>query len=607
MSFGSFWGNDPTDVAQYQKILPRYLPDEAIGASGTIRITPTTVLPLEIEPPIVANQTLTIINNDPTRGTVIVDKGSNYPVPSLLLPNDEFIAFGTVPIKIAPDNTGYLVYGRYQTLGTTPVVRTGKVYLYDPITDTFALLISTTALASSESGVGGIYCMCPLIPQTTGEAQDSGSYIMVGNFATTTIYNSATQAPIATVAGNQVIQINTAVGVPANFTLTTVGFVATDSFIRSPAWCIGRPATSTANFQFIVGGGLNNSAGANLTLTTATTVFYGCVVYNTNVGGGLASLVPLVVGDGTSGLYTGEEAFVPPVRADVGSACWTTDNRLFLGGNFKQGLIGATVYPSQYFTAITFGVGAVGATSFTPYPFIQDWNEYYIEEDGRTALIGLRYVKDPADGFITCGGNIVNSETEQRLPYMLIPDNLASAPVFLKHPPPFPAPNIGFNTILAVSDTQYMLTQYSSGGAVFFFPEGSMWGVDNATYAYGKVVGLKSSVAFGDWAYNANASPTAKPLTIYGFQNSAITPAGSAFEAICSEDFGINIDFVASAEQPVPAPLSYAIIENQYAEADGTTLGLVIHQTNATLTCIGDIVNNKWDLVSYTGDITFEP
>ena len=151
------------------------------------------------------------------------------------------------------------------------------------------------------------------------------------------------------------------------------------------------------------------------------------------------------------------------------------------------------------------------------------------------------------------------------------------------------------------------MTQYTSGGAVFFFPEGSMWGVDNDTYAFGKVAGLKSSVAFGDWAYNSNGDPTAKPLTIYGFQNSAITPAGSAFEAICSEDFGINVDFVASVAQPVPAPLSYAIIENQFAEADGTTLGLVIHQTNSTLTCIGDTVNNKWDLVSYTGDITFEP
>jgi len=606
MSFGSFWGNDPTDVAQFEKILPRYLPDEAIGASGTIRITPTTVLPLEIQPPSVANQTLTVINNDPTRGTVVVDTNAPYPVPSLALPNDSFECFGTVPVKIAPDNTGYFVYGRYSTNATSPVVRTGRVYLYDPITDTFELFISTVALATSENGLGGIYCMCPLIPQTTGEAQDSGSYIMVGNFSTITIYNTATQAPIATQASNQVIQINTDVGQPANTTLTTVGFVATDSFKRSPAWCIGRPATSNANFQFIVGGGLNNSAGANLTLTTAGTVFYGCAVYNTNVAGGTASIVPLVVGDGTSGLYTGEEAGTPPIRADVSSGCWTTDDRLFLGGNFKQGLIGATVYPSQYFTAITFGAGSVGATQFTSYPYIQNFNEYYIEEDGRTYLTGLRYVKDPADGFITCGGDILDTEGK-RIPYMLIPDDLASAPVLLKHPPAFQSAQQGFDTILAVSDTQYMMTQYKSGGAVFLFPQGSMYGCDNDTYGFGNVASAtKSKSAVADWAYNSNGDPTAKPLTINGFQNN-LTSAGYAFEAVCSEDFGIDVVFTASVAQPVPAPLSYAIIENQFAEADGTTLGLVIHQLNSTFTCIGDTVNNKWDLVGYTGDITFEP
>jgi len=57
----------------------------------------------------------------------------------------------------------------------------------------------------------------------------------------------------------------------------------------------------TANFQFIVGGGVNKNP--QLTLTIATTQFFGYVVYNTNVGVGIASLAFPTNGDATSGIY----------------------------------------------------------------------------------------------------------------------------------------------------------------------------------------------------------------------------------------------------------------------------------------------------------------
>jgi hypothetical protein len=223
----------------------------------------------------------------------------------------------------------------------------------------------------------------------------------------------------------------------------------------------------------------------------------------------------------------------------------------------------------------------------------------------------LRYVKDPQDGLLTVMGNVKQYPSQDVIPYMLIQDDFTGIPVNLAHQPRVIDPSAQkFIAILAVSDTQYMLGHYSNLGGGIFSTAGELYGCDNDTYSFKRISTSSTGKAFVEWYYNANADPTAKPLTIFGFDNFQFTtsvPSGVSFSAVCSEDFGINVNFVASVEQPVPAPLSYAIIENQFAEADGETLGLVIHQTNSTFTCIGDTVSNKWDLIGYTGDITFEP
>lgn len=607
MSFGSFWGSDETDE-YFQKILPRYLPDEAVGANGTIRIVPTTILPLEIPPPTIANQTLTIINNDPTRGSVVVDTNASYPLPTQASPNSFFSAYGTTPIKIANDNTGYLVYGRIWDKDVSPNTYTGVVYLYNPITDIFQLLITTLALSTADGGAGFIGCIAPLVPLTTGEALDNASYVMVGNFSQITLLNPATGGFISTTNINQVVVLNSNL-IPANYTITSVGFGATDYWRTSPNWCIGRPSASNANFQFIVGGATTNNP--ILIINTAGTQFYGFAIYNTNVGGGIASIVPATLGDATSGLYA--DITLPiPTNANVESGVWTTNNQLALSGNFGNGLIGATTYLSSYITLITFGAGTAGVSLYTPYLWMNSWTEYYAGDlPDSTFMSGLRYVKDPQDGLLTVMGNVIQYPSKDVLPYMLIQDDFQGVPINLAHQPFFQDPaGQKFITILAVSDTQYMLGYYSNVGGGVLSALGEIYGCDNDTYAFKRVSTSSNGKAVVEWYYNSNADPTAKPLTIFGFDNFTFTtsvPSGVSFSAVCSEDFGINVNFVASVEQPIPAPLSYAIIENQFAEADGETLGLVIHQTNATFTCIGDTVGNKWDLVGYTGDITFEP
>ena len=608
MSFGSFWGSDETDE-YFQKILPRYLPDEAVGANGTIRIVPTTILPLEIPPPTVANQTLTVINNDPTRGSIVVDTNAPYPVPSQASPNTYFTAINTTPIKIANDNTGYLVYGVQQDKSVSPNVFTGVVYLYNPVLDTYSLLISSLGLAGVEGGAGFIGCIAPLVPQTTGEPLDNASFVMVGNFSQITLYNTATGAVISTTNINQVVVFNSNL-VPASYSITPVGFVATDYWKSSPYWCIGRPSASNANFQFIIGGGNQNNP--RLILNTAGTQYYGFAVYNTNVGAGLASIVPATLGDATSGLYA--DPLAPtPINANIESGVWTTNNQLALAGNFSSGLIGATSTLCSYLTLITFGAGTAGVSAYTPYDWMNSWTEYYQSDTPPDSIFmtGLRYVKDPQDGLLTVGGNVRQFPSQDVIPYMLIQDDFTGIPVNLAHQPNFQFTNLQkFYTILAVSDTQYMMGYYANLGGVFS-TAGEIYGCDNDTFSFKRVSTKSTGRAVVDWYYNANADPTAKPLTIFGFCNFGYSayPAqgGTSFSAVCSEDFGINVNFVASVAQPTPAPLSYAIIENQFAEADGETLGLVIHQTNSTFTCIGDTVSNKWDLVGYTGDITFEP
>lgn len=57
MSFGTYWGTDPTNVAEYQKILPRYLP--AGGGGGAVNSVTATAL-----------SNITVNNADPANPTI---------------------------------------------------------------------------------------------------------------------------------------------------------------------------------------------------------------------------------------------------------------------------------------------------------------------------------------------------------------------------------------------------------------------------------------------------------------------------------------------------------------------------------------------------------
>lgn len=59
MSFGTFWGTDPLDPVSYQKVLPKYLPDNA-PATSVIRITDAN--PVTVPAPTVQNEALTVID-----------------------------------------------------------------------------------------------------------------------------------------------------------------------------------------------------------------------------------------------------------------------------------------------------------------------------------------------------------------------------------------------------------------------------------------------------------------------------------------------------------------------------------------------------------------
>lgn len=538
MSFQTF-----TDTAG-GKILPKYLPTNA-SATSVIQITQGGNTP--IRAPTVNNEQLTIIEQTQGGGTFTVNTLSNPTVPA----GNGFVYYGAVPFFDGQDY-GYFVWGNVID-NLAGNIQNGVIYTYIPNTanpsaGVWTLLATTNAGATVWSG-------CVLEPTTAngGRPVAGQTFVFAGDFTEIDNVLTAVNTPAATGLVSYVA------GAFAVLPLTAGNFATAPNW-SGAALMVGVPQPLVATVGQIIMVNVYD-------IVQGATNFGSIIIYNNGaikrVGGGVADTIPLVY-----------------------SACFDTQNRLWIGGSFTSATInGAAITPTAVLCLSPLGGNfptvvalpwTLTATGGQPASIRTISNNF----DASALVINGGNFQVPAIGGVASGMAYISVAT-------LAIDKFANIDSV--------ATDALEASLMGIDNDTYITTFFQEGETALFGTEGGI----TATFAKG-VVGSanpNTQAPFLFWNHTdivANVSD----LCYISFAYGALDGGTDLYDAVSGAFLG------AGGAVAVFQGGSRA----RYVRPDGSAgdaVSITFQNNFSTVQLIGDLANNKWDTVGTTGSIVF--
>ena len=552
MSFGTYWGTDPTDVVSYQKILPRYLP--ANGASSSV-LRITAAGDTNLRAPTVQDEALTVIDVNSGGGLFSVDL---LPIP-IVAPN--FPTFnGALPYETAAGEKGYLVYGSNVNAGN-PFVVIGFIFTFvpdlaNPEQGVWTLIKQTNAAGSFLGG-------CQLNPTTAngGEPAANATYVFCGSF--TQVSNPdgtlAVNTPSGLVQYSLATGLWTALPTPAG----SAPFLNGAGVAQPPAEVWGIPATLAAVGDLLIG--FTVPVSQNGVVYKNLCILDGAVLktIGTNAGDG-------IVNNGSV------------------SCAFDSQDRLWVGGNFADITLGGAVLPDNYgVVCLTSGAGTFNAVNAL--------------DSGLTAKgvgsLGVAHVVNSYDAtkmvicgyfdFQTGGAHTIQGEN---LCYYDI-GGASDLESFAFQGADLPDGVIG---ALVIDRSTYVVA-YKNGA------EYALYGLDtgsSATFATGLVSPSENML---NWYFDAINDPvTPLPLSYINFAYVGnLNPPPTAFRD------GFSGSFQTANTTRIVCQGGSAIRHVKPSGAVGDAPSATIQSNYSSISLIGDLANNVWDCTGTTGNIVF--
>lgn len=552
MSFQTFCGQDPNDAVSYQKVLPQFIAANS-ATTSVVRINNAGAFPLR--KPSVNNEALTIVETfSQGKAGFSVDV---LPNPSALLPVGVFLdCVGALPYKNGAE-TGYLIYGGT----TTPdgVIEKGVIFKYVPNVASPKDGV-WSLLAETESPVAIINSGCQLNPTRAdgGEPADGALFVFCGAFT------QITPAGGAALPCNNIVQYNSADG------LFTAIPIAAGNLASPPAAVFGIPFAMAAAGTFILLGGF-----ANEPIQVGATNYGSIALYNPAAGGTL-NFIGGQAGD-TIGDFQGEQPFW---------CSFDAQDRLWIGGNFQSSTIAGVPNTSRFLLCLSLN-GTTFGTIVPNIPVIGDG------QDGTP----VQFISNSYDGskIVICGGGTFNdSGGSKRTGGFGIIDPTTLA---ITQPPAFNAAGTADITFGAcyIDDANYVVSVVEQAGTgVGLF--GAATGGTPTTFALG-LMGIEYQGL--DWYFEGIAA--GKPLSYIAFNyiQTGEIPTADEYNAFS----GSFSDAAATSSLILQNGAVFRHISASGAYKDAPTA--TINTQFATLSLIGDTDANAWDVVGFTGTITF--
>lgn len=558
MSFGTFWGTDPTNLVSYQKILPQYLPDNA-PATSVIRIEDAN--PVVVPAPTVNNEALTVIDVAGELETFSVNPLA--PIPADLTIN------GVCPYTAPNGDLDYLVWG-HEPVAAPVGQRRGVIYIYSPNLLNASQGVWTKRFITDVGVPQTIIQVCHYNFANTiseGAIPPNAEYAIYGDFGT--IYDADGNNPVVALilaSWNTQNDVVSALPIAAG-----VGFDA-----PAPLYMIAIPTALSQN------GSSKLLFYSPLLINHDGGTFQKVCQYSTT-GGGQFAPIGTDANDGVS-----------PAGSDTGifSACFDYDNRLWLGGNFVAFQLSNAVpaFSTSGLVCLTFDVGGtefnnvvntgIVLTNINNIVNIRKKYAGQLGVDNQLVFSGAFTVALTAGGQATDCFYINTAYPAGTFSAVALSqqNNVAYEPL----------------TVLLLDtstlDTAYVATNLTSHTGKY------TWGIDNSFVGGWDTIGGDLNTIFMNWYGKAiNANPP-RPLSYIVLQQGG---AGGtiAYSGSYQAAQQTNITFAGGSVARYIKP----------SGAVGNATSAVIAQQYASFSLVADLAANVWDVIGTYGQVNFSP
>lgn len=504
--------------------------------------------------PTVNNETLTIIDTAPAGSGFVVNL---LPNPAGLV-NKILSISGAVPYRLTAGEEGYLVYGLLTD--KTTGLGTGVIYKYVPNVATpangvWTLRAITQGPASPATDVNASFegaCVLNPVIADGGRPPVDADYIFCGNFTTVADANGANP-----VASTQIIKYESATDTFVAQPLTSGPFTqGIDGVLGIPTALVGAIGT----FLLV--------CRQPIVIASSPAVDYGLIAIYDGVG--VIKTIGGAVGD----------QFDP-----VSDAAFDTSNRLWIGGAFEGYQTGGIIYTAKKLACLTAGASAFSTNVPLPYNFIRGDTIGSVQNsyDGALITISGQFSSTNTPAITNFGAITIGGGNDLQLNQITQTSGFPNGRCLL----------IDVNTYVVAIDTSL---DGSGLGALYGSDSGTL-----ATFAKGLVDTGNTAL---NWNYKAiaaggNALNFIDFDFFYDTQTQPPLDESNAFSGYFdgSSGGGTVLTFIGGATVRYP--------KTSGAIGDATTA--TIQGAYSSISLIGDLPNNKWDLISTTGTVVFSP
>lgn len=551
MSFGTFWGTNPLDPVSYQKVLPKYLPDNA-PATSVIRITDAN--PVTVPAPTVQNEALTVID--------VAGELETFSINPLATPPADLTILGVIPYTTPLGELDYIVWG-FEPAGGVGQQR-GVMYIYSPNDAVPANGVWTKRFITDIGVPQRIITVCYYNYATTiseGAIPPNGEYAIYGDFASISDADGAN-----VVVATQLASWDSGADVATALPLAAgVGFTA-----PAPQGMIAIPTALSATSKLIF--------YSSFQIVYNATTYQNICIYSIAAGGTIISI--------------GSNANDGQSPAGAGTAIFTCnfdyDNRLLVGGNFAAFQIGGAV-PAGFSTQ---GIALLTFSAVQPY---FDTLVATFVFQTLTSVLTIRNVYNGQAGvsndIVVCGDFIVDLGGTGTATDIFVGRRLYAPAQYFAIP-------LAQSTTVAYEPYAALVINQGAyiAGNDLAVKNAFTYGIDNAFISgWDSVGGTFDSMFFNWYGKGINAVPP-RPLSFIVFQKAA--GAGTvAYSGSYQAAQQTTITFGGGATA-------------RYIKASGAVgnaTQAIIAQQYASFSLIGDLANNIWDVIGEYGTIAFSP
>ena len=551
MSFGTYWGTNALDPVSYQKVLPKYLPDNA-PATSVIRITDAN--PVTVPAPTVQNEALTVID--------VAGELETFSINQIATPPADLTVLGVIPYTTPAGDFQYIVWG-YEPDGVGQ--QRGCLYIYNPNDAVPANGIWTKRFITDTGVPQRIIAVCRYNYATTdseGAVPAGAEYAIFGDFGQLSDADGA----------NVVVALQLAAWDTAADTAAALPIAAGVGFFDPPPtgmFAIPTALSAVAKLGFI----------SPFPIVDSVRTYQNICLYLTSGGGQFGNI----------GSNNNDGTFPTAAPAAIFTANMDYDNRLWLGGNFPQFQLGGVV-PAGFSTE-----GMVCLTFSAVQPYFDTIINTGIVYPSFTSVLSIRNAYAGAFGgdnrLVVCGVfkvNIVGGGTATDI-YQIA----TTYPVIAYTANPL----IQANQVAYEPYASLMIdTSSYIAGNDLALNNNFTFGIDNNFVAGWDAVGGTYQTMFFNW---------------YGKGINAVPPRPLSFIVIQKTVGAGNVYYSGSYQAAQQTTITFGGgATARYIKASGAVgnaTQAIIAQQYASFSLVGDLANNIWDVIGTYGTIVFSP